>query len=119
VALTRSYKETLYARLRNDPDFRDKLLGDAVEVLLAGGADVTKAMLRDYINGTIGFQKLGAKLKIPPKSLVRMFGPKGNLPAKNLSAVISILYQERRHRALPRPSVMLGQTVTDKQRRRG
>ena len=91
MALTRSYKETLYERLEKDPDFREALLREAVETLLGGEVDVGKAVLRDYINATIGFQKLSTKVKIPTKSLMRMFGPKGNPQAKNLFAVIRVL----------------------------
>lgn len=94
MALTRSYKETLYRRLKRDSGFREALLREAIDVLLAGEVDVGKAVLRDYINATIGFEKLGAKVKIPPKSLMRMFGPKGNPQAKNLFAVIGVLQKD-------------------------
>jgi hypothetical protein len=94
MALTRSYKETLFARLERDSDFREALLREAIDVLLAGELEIGKAVLRDYINATIGFEKLGAKVKIPPKSLMRMFGPKGNPQAKNLFAVIGFLQKE-------------------------
>ena len=94
MALTRSYKETLFARLQRDPEFRDALLREAIDVLLSGEVDVAKAVLRDYINATIGFEKLGAKVKIPPKSLMRMFGPNGNPQAKNLFAVIGALQKD-------------------------
>jgi DNA-binding phage protein len=94
MALTKSYKETLHARLRKDPKFRDGLLREAIELLLAGEVDVAKVVLRDYINATIGFETLGAKVKISPKSLMRMFGPKGNPQAKNLFAVISALQKD-------------------------
>ena len=33
---------------------------------------------RDYINATIGFEALAALTHTPAKSLMRMFGPKGN-----------------------------------------
>jgi DNA-binding phage protein len=91
MALTRSYKETLAARLKKDRGFREALLREAIEVLLSGEVDTGKAVLRDYINATIGFEKLSAKVKIPPKSLMRMFGPRGNPQAKNLFAVIHAL----------------------------
>jgi hypothetical protein len=94
MALTRSYKETLFARLQRDSDFREALLREAIDVLLAGEVDIGKAVLRDYINATIGFEKLGIKVKIPPKSLMRMFGPKGNPQAKNLFAVIGVLQKD-------------------------
>ncbi len=94
MALTRSYKETLVARLKKDRGFREALLREAVEVLLSGEVDTGKAVLRDYINATIGFEKLSAKVGIPSKSLMRMFGPRGNPQAKNLFAVIYVLQKD-------------------------
>jgi len=43
--------------------------------------------MRDYIKATVGFEKLGAATGAPPKSLIRMFGPRGNPQAKNLFSV--------------------------------
>jgi hypothetical protein len=94
MPLTRSFKETLLEDIRTNADFREALLREAIDVLLAGELEIGKAVLRDYINATIGFEKLGAKVKIPPKSLMRMFGPKGNPQAKNLFAVIGILQKD-------------------------
>jgi len=94
MPLTRSFKETVMEDIRRNPDFGEALLREAVDVLLAGEVDVGKSVLRDYINATIGFEKLGAKVKIPPKSLMRMFGPKGNPQAKNLFAVIGALQKD-------------------------
>jgi DNA-binding phage protein len=94
MPLTKSYKETLMEDIRSNPGFREALLREAVDVLLGGEVDVARGVLRDYINATIGFEKLGAKVKIPPKSLMRMFGPKGNPQAKNLFAVIAALQKD-------------------------
>ena len=41
----------------------------------AGDVDTGKAILRDYIKATVGFEKLGEATGTPPKSLIRMFGP--------------------------------------------
>ena len=38
-----------------------------------------------------GFEKLGEATDTPPKSLIRMFGPRGNPQAKNLFSVIGYL----------------------------
>ena len=91
MPLTRPYKQTLTEDIRRNSDFREALLRESIEVLLGGEVDVAKGLLRDYINATIGFQKLSTKVKIPSKSLMRMFGPKGNPQAKNLFAVIAVL----------------------------
>ncbi len=47
--------------------------------------------MRDTIKATVGFEKLGEAIDTPPKSLIRMFGPRGNPQAKNLFSVIGYL----------------------------
>jgi len=91
MALTRSFKETVQVRVIADRSFRDALLREAIETMLAGDVDTGKAILRDYIKATVGFEKLGAAIGTSPKSLMRMFGPTGNPQAKNLFAVIGHL----------------------------
>jgi hypothetical protein len=46
-----------------------------------------KAIPRDYIKATIGFEKLGDATGMQPKRLTRMFGPRDNPQARNLSSV--------------------------------
>ena len=94
MALTRDFKETIHARAEREPAFREELLREGIERLLSGDMDTGKAVLRDYINATIGFEALGGLTEKSPKSLMRMFGPRGNPQARNLFAIISIL-QER------------------------
>lgn len=91
MPLTRSFKEIVKERVERDPKFREALFTEAVEQLLAGDVQVGKAVLRDYINATIGFERLARETGTPAKSLMRMFGPKGNPRADNLFAVISRL----------------------------
>ncbi len=93
MALTRDFKETVQARARSDPDFREGLLKEGVECLLAGDVETGKIVLRDYINATIGFEELGALTNKQPKSLMRMFGPSGNPQARNLFEVIGHMQQ--------------------------
>ena len=78
MALTRDFKATVKARAERDVAFREALLTEAVEQLIAGEVEVGKAVLRDYINATVGFEKLAKVTGTPSKSLMRMFGPKGN-----------------------------------------
>jgi DNA-binding phage protein len=91
MPLTRSFKEIVKERVERDPKFRAALLTEAVEQLLSGDLDVGKAVLRDYINATVGFERLARETGTPAKSLMRMFGPKGNPRADNLFAVINRL----------------------------
>ncbi len=58
MALTRDFKETVQARLAQDPEYRKELLREGVECLLTGDLDTGKAMLRDYIIATIGSAEL-------------------------------------------------------------
>ena len=85
MALTRDFKETVQARASRDPAFRQALLQEAVAAMLEGDLATGKAVLRDYINATIGFEELGRATGTPAKSLMRMFGPRGNPQASNLS----------------------------------
>ena len=91
MSLTRHFKETIQARIERDPTFREELLKEGVECLLSGEVDTGKAVLRNYINATIGFQELGGLAKKSPKSLMRMFGTNGNPQARNLFEIIGHL----------------------------
>ncbi|GAP36136.1 transcriptional regulator [Piscinibacter sakaiensis] len=97
MALTRDFKETVLARVQADPKFRDALLEEGIESMLSGDVDTGKAILRDYIKATVGFERLGVEVGSSPKSLIRMFGPTGNPQARNLFSVISHL---QRHAGL-------------------
>ncbi len=94
MPLTRDFKETVMADIRNSPDFRDQMLAGAVEELLSGDLVVAKSILRDIINATVGFDALANAIGLPSKSLMRMFGPNGNPQAKNLFAVIAFLQKD-------------------------
>ena len=91
MALTRSFKDTVQARVARDPAFKQALLTEGVNALLEGDLESGKAVLRDYINATVGFEALSAATGTPAKSLMRMFGPGGNPTAGNLFAVIGCL----------------------------
>ena len=59
MALTRSFKETVQASVATDRSFREALLREAIDTMLTGDIDTGKAILRDYINAPVGFEKLG------------------------------------------------------------
>jgi hypothetical protein len=91
MPLTRDFKQTVKAQIARDPAYRKELLCGGVECLLMGDLDTGKAILRDYINATIGFEELSNLTHTPSKSLMRMLGPKGNPQARNLFEVIAHL----------------------------
>jgi hypothetical protein len=94
MPLTRAFKATMQARLQADRKYRKELLREGVESLLAGDLETGKAILRDYINATIGFEELSRRTRRPVKSLMRMLGPRGNPQARNLLEVIQHLQKE-------------------------
>jgi hypothetical protein len=64
-------------RVASDPAFGEALLREGIDTMLTGDVDTGKAILRDYIKATVGFEKLGEATGTQPKSLIRMFGPRG------------------------------------------
>jgi DNA-binding phage protein len=91
MALTRTFRETIQARVKRDAAFRRELLIEAVNELLTGNLAAGKAMLRDYVNATITFEGLAKELGKPNKSVHRMLGPKGNPRAENILEIIRLL----------------------------
>ncbi|MBT5653961.1 MAG: transcriptional regulator [Alphaproteobacteria bacterium] len=94
MAITRNFKETIQARALKDSKFRTGLLKESIESMLAGDTETGKMILRDYINATIGFEKLGSMVEKSPKSLMRMFSPSGNPTANNLFGIIHTLQKK-------------------------
>ena len=93
MALTNDFRDTIQSRAQRDPAFHKALLQEGVECLLADDIDTGKAVLRDYVNATIGFEDLSRAFDKSSKNLMRMFGPKGNPQASTLSAVIHYLQE--------------------------
>ena len=93
MALTRSFRELVQKRVASEPAFGEALLREGIDTMLSGDVDTGKAILRDYIKATVGFEKLGEATGTQAKSLIRMFGPRGNPQARNLFCVIGYLQQ--------------------------
>jgi len=91
MALTKSFNETVKGKLQQSAGFRKALLREAVGCMVAGDVETGKSLLRKYINGTVGFVKLGADLERSPKVLMRMFSKTGNPQAKNLFEIVAYL----------------------------
>lgn len=94
MALTKDFKLTVKARADSDPEFRAALFQEALSLLLEGDVDTGKAIFRDYINATIGFDDLALKVGTPAQSLMRMFSLKGNPTAHKLFPIIRELQSE-------------------------
>jgi DNA-binding phage protein len=94
MPLTREFRETVKARADRDPEFRAGLYQEAMQAMLDGDVGTARILLRDVVNATIGFGPLGARVGLPEKSLMRMFGPSGNPRAENLIAVVAAINEE-------------------------
>ncbi len=90
MTLTRSFRKTIKEQLA-DPVFRREFLREAVANMVAGDLDTAKSVLREYVNGTLGFIALGRALSKSPKSLMRMLSPQGNPQARNLFDMVAYL----------------------------
>jgi DNA-binding phage protein len=89
MPLTRDFKKTIQARVKNDPAFRVRLLSEALDSFISGDVETGKIVLRDYINATLGFDELAKVTKKSPKSLMRMFSHQGNPQARNLFSIVA------------------------------
>ncbi len=96
MALTRSLKETIVARARRDPGFREALFTESINAYLAGDTAVGRAILRDLVNATVGFESLAAEIQKPSKSLHRMLAPRGNPSTENFFSIVSALQKRTR-----------------------
>ena len=98
MPLTSEFKETVRARAQVDAGFRAALLKEAADAFLSGDVDTGKAVLRDFVHATVGFEAVGRAMRKSPKSLMRMLGPAGNPQASNLFAIFRILQAKERIR---------------------
>ena len=96
MALTREFKETVAARVQRDPRFREALFTEAINAYLGGDLATGKAILRDLVNATVGFEELAAELDKPSKSLHRMLAPRGNPNTENFFRIINALQKKTR-----------------------
>jgi hypothetical protein len=87
----RKFSDTVKADLETSSEFRGALLSEAIGCMVSGDVETGKIVLREYVNGTVGFLKLGEALGRSPKSLMRMLSPQGNPQARNLFEMIAYL----------------------------
>lgn len=93
MALTKDFKERVQSRAQRDAEFRRGLLTEAIECLLNDDLETGKALIRDYIKATIGFEALAAQTNMKPKSIMRSLSATGNPTSKNLFTILHSLQQ--------------------------
>jgi DNA-binding phage protein len=94
MVLTKDVSEIVTARIRRDPKLAVSLLDEALVLFLNGEPDVARLVLRDLVNGTIGFEELALATGKPSKSLHRMLSLKGNPTMDNLTLIFGVLRRE-------------------------
>ncbi|MFN3834877.1 MAG: DNA-binding protein [Glycocaulis sp.] len=94
MPLTRDFKTLVKDRAERDQAFRAALYSEVLEALIDGDAATARAMLRDYVNATLGFERLEALTGTPRKSLMRMLGPSGNPGLDKLAPILKALNDE-------------------------
>jgi DNA-binding phage protein len=96
MSLTRDFRETIQARAKRDVAFRKELLRESVECFVLGDIETGKAVLRDYVNATIGFAELAEATHHSAKSLMRMLSSSGNPQARNLFEIVEYLQRKEK-----------------------
>ncbi len=96
MALTKDFRNTILERAQNDARFRESLFTEAINAYLSGDTGTGKAILRDLVNATVGFEGLAAEIKKPSKSLHRMLAPHGNPSTENFFGIVSALQKKTR-----------------------
>lgn len=100
MALTVDYRETIAARIKEDPAFARALLDEATTLLLNGEAEPARLLLRDLTHGLVGFEGLAKATGTPSKSLHRMLSASGNPGMNTLGAI----FQQLARAALDAPA---------------
>ena len=96
MALTRSFDETIKERAAQDPAFRRGMIQEGVMLFCDGQHVDAQLALRDYVNATLGFQKLSALTGIPAPSLMRMLSVKGNPSSETFSRSVKVLRDQEK-----------------------
>ena len=91
MSLSRDFKHSIAERAERDPKFSIAMLDEAATLFLNGEPDVARAILRDLVNATVGFEALAKKTGTPSKSLHRMLSATGNPTMDNLAAVFGAI----------------------------
>jgi DNA-binding phage protein len=96
MALTRDFRETVVERMERDPSFAHAMLDEAATLLLNGEPGPARLVVRDLVNGTLGFEALAKSTGTPSKSLHRMLSKRGNPSMDKLAGIFRALCRELR-----------------------
>jgi DNA-binding phage protein len=94
MALTRSYKETVMARIQRDRKFARLMYAGAIEMLLEGETAEALSRLRDLVHAQITFKELARQTGLGEKTLHRMLHRNGNPTARNLGVIVKRIAED-------------------------
>ena len=90
-SLTRKHSDTIKKDLQSSPSFRRALFAEAINSMLEGEFEAGRAVLREYIQGTVGFVALGKAIGKSPRSVRRMLSHDGTLRTRSFIAILAYL----------------------------
>ena len=93
MTLTRNYHEAVKERIGCELAHRQVLLAGVVARLIAGEVGVARVKMRDYVIGTVGFERLGEITGDLPQRLEQMFSAEGDLSTGDLFEKVVLLAQ--------------------------
>jgi len=96
MLLTKDLNDKVRERIQQSAPFRREYLREGLHCVITGDVETGKSVLRDYINGTLGFVALGKALSRDPKTLMRMLSPKGNPTIRNFFEIVTYLQKIER-----------------------
>lgn len=96
MTLTRDFKDTIMERMQRDPEFAKAMLDEAAVLFLGDEPEVARAVLRDLVNATVGFERLATTIDGNSKSLHRMLSPGGNPGMDNLASIFGAVSRQLR-----------------------
>ncbi|WP_346893365.1 transcriptional regulator [uncultured Roseibium sp.] len=88
------------ARAERNQAFRAALFSEAVDLLISGDVETGKAVMRDYINATVGFKELVEEVGTPSKSLMRMLSERAIQPQPSFYGFQPVAKGNRVHLAV-------------------
>ena len=98
MALTRIFKQTIAARARRDPRFREALFTEAMNAYLAGDTAEGRQYFETSSTRPSASEKLADEIHKPSKSLHRMLAPHGNPSTDNFFTIVRVLQKKTRVR---------------------
>ena len=70
MVLARGFKKTVVARIERDPAFAKAFLDEAATLFLSDEPETARAILRELVNATLGFERL-ARFRRPTREYPR------------------------------------------------